>query len=71
MNEKILKQPISTLGFSSEVEQACSKNNIIDLDGFLKHPYSELINMNGFDMRIMVEVITFLKKYSLQYLLKD
>jgi len=67
----ILKEPIRNLGVSEEIKDLCKANEFKNLADLVQYPVSELTKMSGFNMKILKELITFLKKYNLDKLLKN
>ena len=70
-SHQILAENIEQLHVSTEFSMMCKMNGFKTLGEIVKHPVSELTNMPEFGMRMLKELITLLKGYGIDELLKD
>lgn len=67
----ILTRKIEHIATSDEFLKVCKQNNLLSLEEILHHTTDELLKKPGFNMRMMMELITILKGNKLEYLLKE
>jgi hypothetical protein len=70
-NHPILIKPIAEMVTSEEFLQMAHRNHFHDLRQILEHPVHDLMNREGFNYRMLDELIIILKGYDLLDLLRE
>lgn len=67
----ILSTKIEHIATSNEFLDICKQNGFSTIGEMLGYSADELLGKPGFNMHMMMELITILKGYKLEYLLKE